>query len=150
MGLVHAHSERILELRQCDGLCLPAPSLVQFSRGLTFSTPAAAFSGMLHIPPFSQQEKRQWVAEREQRRGVVREHKKGAKNAGIIPAFLCCCFQQSYCILRSWILRLPRHIQWTVRLRKTEKPKAARLSKSDVEALHGVRVPVCLMVRLRK
>lgn len=35
-------------------------------------------------------------------------------------------------------------------LRIIEKPKAARMSKSDVESLHGVRVSVCLMVVLRK
>lgn len=33
---------------------------------------------------------------------------------------------------------------------EAERPKAARVSKSDVESLHGVRVPVCLMAALRK
>lgn len=33
---------------------------------------------------------------------------------------------------------------------EAERPKAARVSKSDVESSHGVRVPVCLMAALRK
>lgn len=37
-----------------------------------------------------------------------------------------------------------------MRLRIIEKLKAARVSKSDVESLHGIRVPECLMVMLRK
>lgn len=44
----------------------------------------------------------------------------------------------------------PRYIQWNMRLRIIERPRAARVSKSDVESLHGVRVPVCLMATLRK
>lgn len=41
------------------GCGLQPPTLVWFSRGLTFSTPAAALSGMFHTPLFSQQEKPQ-------------------------------------------------------------------------------------------
>lgn len=37
--------------------CFMASSPVWFSRGWTFSTPAAVLSGMVHTPLFSQQEK---------------------------------------------------------------------------------------------
>lgn len=52
MGSIPWSSRIQTGLIQWDGLVFPAPASVWFSRGLTFSSPAAAFSGARRTPLF--------------------------------------------------------------------------------------------------
>lgn len=61
--------------------------------------PSVAWCTPLYFPSRKNHKEVKWVAEGVAREGRCLRKKKGKKNVGIIPAFLCWCFHHSYCIL---------------------------------------------------